>query len=281
MLIRNKNDIRLAAKLVCCVSLLLLLFYFSGKAKAVPVKLDPQLTEIQLSAGEWPPFLSESLPEQGVIAHLIRDIFAELGMKANFTFLPWARAYHDTKNGKYAATAVWMLSEERAASYLYSKPVLNERFVFFYQKKRPFDWQKLTDLRGLLLGGGLGYSYGSEFDQALDNGTFDMSRVANTEQNFRRLAMGRIDAFAEEMRVGYHILNHQLPTLAKQITHHPKPLLTNKSFLLFPKNADDSEKLLTMFNQQLLQFKQSGRYQTYFKQLEQGAYLPVTHSQTK
>jgi polar amino acid transport system substrate-binding protein len=230
---------------------------------------------LNISTGEWPPFLSESLPHQGVIAHLITDLFAQANIKVNFTFLPWPRAYHDTINDKYAATAVWMFEQQRTEDYFYSEPVLNERFVFFYHKKRPFDWQNLNDLKGLLLGGGLAYSYGEEFDKALQAGLFDMSRVSTTEQNFKRLAMGRIDAFAEEKSVGYHILAGQLPTIKNAIVHHPRPLLINKSFVMFPKNNEYSKQWLEIFNQQLLKFKQNGRYQTYFDALDNGAYQPT------
>ena len=230
------------------------------------------LIPLQLSAGEWPPFLSESLPHQGAVAHLLSDIFAAAGYQVSFTFLPWGRAYHDSANGKYAATAVWMHSEDRTRDFLYSEPVLSEKFVFFHLKKRPFNWQQLSDLRGLHLGGGLGYSYGPNFDQALQMAVFKMSRVGSTEQNFRRLAAGRIDAFAEEISVGYHTLNHQLPQLTDTISHHPTPLLINQSFLLFPHKAPDSAELAERFNKQLRQFKQSGRYQTYFDRLAEGDY---------
>ncbi len=230
---------------------------------------------LNISSGEWPPFLSESLPHKGVVAHLITDIFAQANIKVNFTFLPWPRAYHDTINDKYAATAVWMFEQQRAEDYFYSEPVLNERFVFFYHKQRPFDWQNLNDLKGLLLGGGLAYSYGEEFDKALQAGLFDMSRVSTTEQNFKRLAMGRIDAFAEEKSVGYHILAGQLPTIKNAIVHHPRPLLINKSFVMFPKNNKHSKQRLEIFNRQLLKFKQSGRYQAYFDALDNGAYQPT------
>ncbi|WP_064435538.1 MULTISPECIES: substrate-binding periplasmic protein [Pseudoalteromonas] len=255
---------------------LLLLLFISYNANADPAVLNPNLnsdlTTLELSAGEWPPFMSESLPHQGVVAHLISDIFAQAGIKVSFTFLPWSRAYHDTVNGKYAATAVWMLSEARTKIYLYSEPVLSEKFVFFYQKQHHFDWKNIADLKGLLLGGGLGYSYGTEFDNALEKELFEMSRVGSTEQNFRRLAMGRIDAFAEEQSVGYYALNNQLPELANVISHHPKPLLINKSFLLFPKNSVYSKELLAIFNHHLLQFKQTGRYQAYFEGLGKGDY---------
>ncbi|MGO2477054.1 MAG: substrate-binding periplasmic protein [Pseudoalteromonas sp.] len=261
---------RLIARFFFIALLLMVCINYSGKAAAVELNTD--IITLEISAGEWPPFLSNALPHQGVVAHLISDIYSEAGIKVNFTFLPWSRAYHDTLQNKYAATAVWMHSPDRTPDYLYSDAVLSEKFVFFYNKKSDFDWQQLTDLNGLLLGGGLGYSYGPKFDKALAKGGFDMSRVNSTEQNFRRLALGRIDAFAEEQSVGYYILNHQLPELADDITHHTKPLLINKSFLLFPKNTANSEKLLSTFNQQLVKFKQSGRYDTYFKGLEQGDY---------
>ena len=232
-------------------------------------------TTLNISTGEWPPFMSESLPHQGVIAHLITDLFAQANIKVNFTFLPWPRAYHDTINDKYAATAVWMFEQQRTEDYFYSEPVLNERFVFFYHKQRPFDWQNLNDLKGLLLGGGLAYSYGEEFDKALQAGLFDMSRVSTTEQNFKRLAMGRIDAFAEEKSVGYYILASKLPNLFSSINHHPKALLINQSFMMFPKNNKYSKQRLEIFNQQLLKFKQNGLYQAYFDALDNGAYQPT------
>lgn len=82
---------------------------------------------------------------------------------------------------------------------------IKRAFCIFLSQKRPFDWQNLNDLKGLLLGGGLAYSYGEEFDKAPQAGLFDMSRVSTTEQNFKRLAMGRIDAFAEEKRRLLHL----------------------------------------------------------------------------
>lgn len=252
-----------------------MLLFLSVNSHAVPSFAVTKANTIEICAGEWPPFLSESLPEQGVIAHLIRDVFAQADIKVNFTFLPWGRAFHDTQKQKYAATAVWMFEQSRANNFLYSDAVLNERFVFFHLKNRPFDWQSVNDLKGLILGGGLAYSYGAEFDNALEQGVFEISRVNSSVQNFKRLAMERIDVFAEEQSVGYHILNNELADVANTITHHPKPLLINQSFLLFPKEGEKSQQLLKMFNQQLAQFKKDGRYQAYFNGLNRGDYRPV------
>ena len=233
---------------------------------------------IEISAGEWSPFLSNTLPHKGVIAQLITDVFAQANIKASLTFLPWPRAYHDTLNHKYAATAVWMYEQKRSVDYLYSEPVLSERYVLFYKVKSQHNWQSLTDLKGLLIGGGLGYSYGKQFDKAIKDGVFTMSRVSTTEQNFKRLAMGRIDAFIAEQNVAYQILHNKLPELASSISHHPKAVLVNKSFVLFPKNNPNSVKLLTIFNRELLKFKHTGRYKAYFNKLSHTAYNSSTYA---
>lgn len=244
---------------------------------AEPVSAMP--TVIEISTGEWPPFLGEELPKQGVIARLIRDIFAEAGIEVQFTFLPWSRAMRDTINGKYAATAVWMFAEERAKNLIYSEPVLDERFVFFYRKSQPFYWQQLTDLQGMIVGGVSGYSYGPAFDAAVNNHILGLDIVGSVEQNFRRLALGRVDVVAEEISVGYHMLQQRMPDIANNITHHPQPLLINQSFLLFPKTNPQSAALNKLFNKLLQEFRASGRYDSYFDTLttaDSGSfYLPM------
>lgn len=244
------------------------LWYFGQPARLCAEELTVTLPDtIEISTGEWPPFLGAELPEQGVIARLIRDIFAEAQISVQFTFLPWSRAMHDTVNGKYTATAVWMFAEDRAKNFLYSEPVLDEKFVFFYRKSQPFYWQQLTDLQGMIVGGVSGYSYGPDFDTAVKNHIMGLDIVGSVEQNFRRLALGRVDIVAEEISVGYHMLQRRLPDIANSITHHPQPLLINQSFLLFPKANPQSEALNLLFNTLLQEFRANGRYDSYFDTL--------------
>jgi polar amino acid transport system substrate-binding protein len=229
---------------------------------------EPKSTEridIQISAGEWPPFLGASLPNQGFISQLITDVFYDAGYNVEFVFLPWVRAYQDTVQGSYSATAVWMYKDDRANDFLYSDPVLNEQFVLFHKKSNSFDWNTIEDLQGKQIGGGLGYSYGSVFDKALEDGTFSMLRLPSVEQNIKMLAAGRIDLFVEEMSVAKYKLQNELPELMDQVAYHPRPVLVNQSFLMLPKNDPNSEKLMKAFNTQLEIFKQDGRYQAYFE----------------
>lgn len=230
-------------------------------------------TTVDISVGDWPPFVAESLPHNGFIAHLISDVFAAAGYQVEFHFRPWNRTYYEAATGQRDATAVWMFEPERAEDFYYSDPVLKERFVFFYLKDRSFDWDTLDDLAGKHLGGSLAYSYGPAFDAALERDVFKLHRVATNRQNFARLLLGRIDVVPEEISVGYHSLRRDLsPEQANRITHHPKPFLENDSFVLFPRVSSRSQKLLKIFNETLEKFRSSGRYQTYFDQFDAGEY---------
>lgn len=228
---------------------------------------------VDIAVGEWPPYLSQELKHNGAVAHLISDVFLEEGLEVRFTFLPWGRAYEDAANGVYDVTAVWMHKAEREKDFLYSEPVLQEQFVFFHLKSFAFDWSELNDLQDLMIGGGLNYSYGPEFDAALDAGDLRIERVSTDKQNFKKLLLRRIHIFPQEVNVGYSSLRKAVSTDEyEKITHHSKPLLNNLSFLLFPKKEERSDLLLPMFNGRLQKFKESGRYESYFKALQRGEY---------
>lgn len=238
----------------------------------------PAQAQVVISTGGWPPFLTPEQKHFGFIAHLISDVFAETGREVDYQLVPWRRAYVGAVSGDYDATAVWMDAPDRHQDFLYSDPLLDERFVFFHRADRDFEWEEFSDLRDLQFAGVLGYSYGPEFDAAVEAGTLNVEWVANEESTINMLLAGRIDAYPQEINVGYfNIAKTVSPTLAERITHHPKPILVNKSYLLLPRSAPDSPVLLEDFNTQLRAFKASGRYQSYFDAFEAGYYdLPAT-----
>lgn len=206
---------------------------------------------IKIASGEWPPFIGSDLENYGFVADLITQAFNSQGYQVQFYFLPWARAYAETKRGLYHATAIWMHSEEREKDFLYSLPVSQEEFVFFYPHDTDFQWQSLYDLSQFKLGGVIAYSYGKEMDSLLEAGVLIMERDGLAAKNLEKLAKGRVDIVPEEKHIGYYLINKEIPQLRDKITHHPKPFLTNNNYLLFPKQAALSQKLLEGFNHYL------------------------------
>ncbi|MHA6494183.1 substrate-binding periplasmic protein [Pseudomonas borbori] len=228
---------------------------------------------LTISVGDWPPYLSSALKHNGVVAHLISDLLADEGYQVSFQFLPWPRAYAAAAAGKFDASAIWMHKADREAEFLFSAPLLDEQFVFFHLKSLPFDWRRFDDLTGMTLGGGLEYSYGPAFDAFLASGKVKIERVSSDQQNFEKLLKERVVLYPQELNVGYAaLLRHFNAEDRAKITHHPKPLLVNHSYLMLPKSLAGSPALLKRFNHRLQHYRDSGRYQRYFDDLQQGKY---------
>jgi polar amino acid transport system substrate-binding protein len=243
-----------------------------GLALSMGAQAD-ELLPLTISVGDWPPYLSTELKHNGVVAHLVSDLFADEGYRVSYQFLPWPRAYAAAAVGKFDATAVWMHKGEREADFLFSAPLLDEQFVFFHLKSLPFDWKAFDDLTGMTLGGGLEYSYGPDFDAFLKRDKVKMERVSSDVQNFEKLLRERVVLYPQEMQVGYASLRRHFSAEDRaKITHHPKPLLTNLSYLMLPKSLVSSPALLERFNRRLQSYRDSGRYQRYFDDLQQGKY---------
>lgn len=229
--------------------------------------------EIVISSGGWPPFLSPDQRHDGFIAHLIRDVFAAEGIEVTFEFVPWARAYQETAAGIHDGTAVWMDGEGRHDDFLFSDPVMEETFVFFHRRDLAFDWDDYADLTDLVIGGIYGYSYGQAFDRAYDEGLLEVDWVASASLNHIKLIRGRIDLYPQEINVGYHGLQADLDeSQLEQITHHPTPVHSDKSYLLLPRTLPDSAELIERFNDRLAEFRVSGRYDQYHEDFLDGYY---------
>ena len=58
---------------------------------------------IRIVTGEYPPYLSKHLKYNGVGLRIIKESFALEGIKVEYSFVPWARAFRFVKNGKFDA----------------------------------------------------------------------------------------------------------------------------------------------------------------------------------
>lgn len=65
--------------------LLVLLFAFGGQGTA-------NYKPIQLVSGEWPPYTSANLPEQGVVTAIVTHVLRNMGYQPHYQFMPWSSA---------------------------------------------------------------------------------------------------------------------------------------------------------------------------------------------
>jgi len=236
-----------------CVHLLIL-------SLIIPENICAEKT-ITIASGEWPPYQSEHLEYYGFTSRIVTEAFALEGISVTYGFMPWKRSYEESKKGKWDATFLWASTDERMQFFDFSEPIITGRDVFFYLKSEPFHWDTYQDLKGVLIGGVIGYDYGPDFQHAEKTGIIVVDRTKNDEINVRKLLAGRIQVFVCNVHVGSVFLNKLFDKkTVRQFTFHPKPVRRKPYYLLFSKAIPDNKKKMKFFNSGLKIMKNNGRY---------------------
>ncbi len=232
-----------------------------GPVIANDVNVNKKVKTVRIAAGEWSPYMSEYLKDYGIAARIISKAFQAEGIDAEFTFLPWKRAFILAKLGKWDGTALWLKKPEREAVFYYSDPVIEEKHVFFHRKDFLFDWNRPEDLKDIALGGLVNFSYGEDIDNAIKAGIITVERVTDDIQSFRMLLSGRIQVYPQEINVGYDVLRKHFASEERQLlTHHGTPFLKSFSYLLLSKKIKKNEQLIQVFNKGLKSLKKEGNF---------------------
>jgi len=226
------------------------------------------LKTIKITTGDWPPFCSEN-SDSSIALKIITEAFALKGIKTEYIFLPWKRAYLTVvKDNEYEASAIWRKTDERISECYFSDVVINQTTFFFYLKSRPFKWRNYNDLKGIKIGTTIGYSYGDDFDRLKTNKLLMIEETSTDTQNFMKLLHGRIRLFPVEKNVGDFILsNNFTPEQIKMIAVDSRPVNISPCYLIIPKRAGSKgEETIRIFNSGLSELKKSGRYKMLLKE---------------
>ncbi len=212
---------------------------------------------VTITNGEWTPYQSEKLPHYGFASLIVSEAFAVKGVKVEYRFRPWKRAYQEALSGGVHASMIWSRTKEREPHFWFSDPILTSEAVLFHRQKMTFDWKTYADLEPYVIGGTLGYQYKIEEWKALK-----IQRTNTDEQNLRKLALGRVDLFPCDKHACYDLLNRKLePQISDQLTHHPLPYDQTPYTVIFSREKGaEAERFLRLFNAGLAELKATGRY---------------------
>lgn len=225
----------------------------------IPGNLTAQET-VRLTNGEWPPFLSEKLPEYGLVSQIVNEAFKLEGITVKYDFFPWKRSYEVAKAGRWDGSVVWRHSSERAKAFYFSDAVIAADRVFFHRKDVRFDWKNFDDLKDVSVGLTHGYAYGDDFEAAVKEKNIKTITDITDLVNFRKLLGKRITVFACEKEVGDYLLRQNFsPKEIGLITYHPKPLNSDPLYLLLNKKNKRNKKRLEIFNRGLAKLRAAGR----------------------
>ncbi len=253
-------------------------FFYSICVFLISVSTSPAREIVRLSNGEWPPYLSQTLPDQGAASQIVKAAFDAVDVDVEYVFRPWKRAYRYAATG-YAegrvchGTVVWVYTAERAKIFHYSDVVIEDNEVLFHLHEKPLKWQKIEDLHGKVIGGTAHTTY-PLLENAEKQGILSIQRAGNYDTLFSRLLAGRIDAVPQVKNVGnYYLQNFLEDSERGRITYSPTVMDSRKYHVLFSRISDSDFHFLLRFNRGLQIIKENGVYAKIIDDLEKGKYF--------
>ncbi|MEN0036446.1 MAG: transporter substrate-binding domain-containing protein [Cellvibrio sp.] len=242
-----------------------LLAQASNPARTSAPALDRTIT---IATGEYPPWVGSSLPHNGYVNHIINEAFASQGLKVEFVYLPWKRAFEETRQGKFDATSYWYENDERREAMLFSDTVITNRIVFFQRADAPkVQWKTFNDLAPYRMSITLGYTYSGEFYQAIDSKLLNPIIVSSDVQNLKLLMAKRVDFFATDEMSGYYMAA-QLSIDPRKLAVIEPALIKPQGYLLAGKINPDSQLIINTFNRGLRTIKANGKYQKILNRID-------------
>lgn len=235
---------RQAALLKVLQAGLLLLGATSLKAETVP-----------LCVGDFPPYNSAVLPDQGPVLQITREAFERVGLDIKVEFLPWARLLKLAEAGECAIVGLWR-NAEREQIYEFSSAIVRQELGLFGRVGRA---------RGELRQQLIGIERSSYVPEALNLDEQRRYPVQGIRQNFTMLAHDRIDLALADRGAGEFLLK-QRPDLAALIEWKGPRLEYKDAHLAATRSAARARAWVEAFERGLAKLRADGSHQRILKQ---------------
>lgn len=226
---------------------------------------------VRVGTGDWVPYVDQQREDGGALSRLVRDIFKAAGYQVEFVYYPWDRNLLMLEQGGLDAVMPYICSKSRQRFTVCSDAVVAGDVVLFQRRDQQLVWSRFDDLKRFRIATTLGYSYGTEFDAALDAGQLQVQQHGKEDTGFRLLSLGRVDFHPQDRAVGYAMLRRLFSEPERAlITHNPRILHAEPLHLLFRKGDTKADQLRETFNAGLRRMAQSGELQRLQQALYSG-----------
>ncbi|MBN2429223.1 MAG: transporter substrate-binding domain-containing protein [Deltaproteobacteria bacterium] len=199
---------------------------------------------IKVSSTVYPSFSQPNvIPGRGngVLYDLTVEAFKAADSEVKIDFVPMARIVWSVVEKKHHATlgVIEWFAKDQKDHLVETVELINANIVFFFKRERFPDglsYEKLSDLKKYKIGSLIGSSTLPLFEKAGINAEL----VAELEQNFKKLNLGRIDLTVAIDLTGWNIIKDLFPDSANNFSTVKKPLIQLKTGLIFHKEQHDS-----------------------------------------
>ena len=220
---------------------------------------------LRLVCDHWPPYqIGNGNQLSGFSVSLVKLVLKEMGRELEgIRVYPWKRAMAHLEAGTADGLFSANFNPERAAFARYpGEKLIDSPWVLWTRQGGADQDTVYTDLAGKTIGVVSGYTYTPEF-WAFIKAHCDLKAVTNDEQNFRKLAAGRVDFTVAELGNGRYLtdilnLNGVVP-----LTKHP--VMTQGLYIIFSKQTV-SQDFVDRFSEGLGVVKSRTSYKILYNQ---------------
>jgi ABC-type amino acid transport substrate-binding protein len=202
----------------------------------------------------------------GLLPAILKAASRYTGDNYDIRLSPWRRAYEFALRGDGGLVGVSWTSE-RDKSLDFSKPFYEDNIQIVTLKTNSFGYSKLEDLKGKVIGGINGASYGEEVDRFIAAGLVTVQRDVGQSGRLRKLLAGRLDAaFVGNGKAGFEAAIESADELRlnrEKFLVLPTPLTRDPLHLAFPKHMNQ-RAAIERFDKAVEKMRQSGELQLLY-----------------
>lgn len=221
----------------------------------------------------FPKYFEEDGQAKGIVVDISKLCLSETQVPYLIKLMPWKRAYIMAERSEGAVIGL-SVSQERLALFDFSEPIFTEHVVLVVKKGREFPFEKIPDLKDKLIGASIGTSYGTEFDEAVADGSMTIVGFNDTRSGLAMLLRERIDAILIGSSVDILKLMEGSPNLQQDaFATLPHPFKTDSKYMGISK-ALEMGPFLEQFNQCLRRGHASGAFDSIIYQYTNDAPAP-------
>ena len=225
---------------------------FGAVFAALATTVSAQSPSVVVATLEWPPYVSENLPQSGAVGAVVEKIFAVAGYGLDIRFVPWNRAIALAENDDVVVAYFPGYSCDHAEGFTASSPVGSGPLGLIERRAAPIAWSSLDDLaaQDLKLGVVKGYKNGAAFDARVAAGELTTFAARDDETNLLQLVYGRVDAVVMDPRVMQLLMTTSaklIPSVGTLAVN--KTLLDSQTMYVCFSDASKGDDLRAVFDE--------------------------------
>ncbi len=217
---------------------------------------------LTIVAGRWPPFVDQSMAENGLAMEIVSSAFERAGYQPAIHIETWPRALEGLEIGIYDVVGTVWKTPEREDLFIFSDPYWINQIKFIKKKNLNVRYDNLDDLSGYIIGIVKDYAYGEEFDSSQTLIKIPQNHII---QNLSKLREGDIElTLGDEIAVRYELNQYMKDSISK-FDFLEKPLATKELYIAVSKQNPRAKKIVSDFNRALQEMKKDGSFDAIAK----------------